>query len=113
MRLKVNCNLIIFILFLLLIINYLGNLLKEGFHKDAENVNGPIETEHSPYDSTIKYNLSQSDYGKSLDYTPLYENKIMSNNDYKHNRATYMEIQPHLSMIKPNYTYTSTCLNKN
>ena len=108
---------IIFILFSLFYIfssrfylNNLGKLLKEGFYKDAAEVNYPIESTHSPYDFTINYNLSPSEYGKILDTTPYYKNKIMKNNDYVHERATHMEIQPHLSMINPKYKYTSTCL---
>jgi hypothetical protein len=101
---------IISILFIF-IINNLGNLLKEGFHKDATEVNYPIKTTHSPYDFTINYNLSSLDYGKILDTTPYYENKIMKNNDYIHKRATHMEYQPHLSMINPGYESTSTYKN--
>ena len=63
---------IIFILFILFILfnlfyifyifssrfylNNLGKLLKEGFYKDADEVNYPIESTHSPYDFTINYN---------------------------------------------------------
>ena len=87
-------------------------MLTEGFYKDAEKVDYPIKTEYPPYDFTINYNLSQSVYGEILDTTPLYKNKNKKNNDFTHNRATYMEIQPHPSMINPEYEFDSTCPNK-